>query len=128
MARSIWIGTLFQEILNKIKVGHIARAAACIVQGRSALYRYSSVDVGAVYNKLFRKDELVHMGRIVERICQISQMVEQSILLVSLHYVGMRLTNSSITKVDYLAAKASLSWRSEQESANFEAKGIPELA
>jgi hypothetical protein len=53
MVLGIWIGTFFQEELNKVEVGHIV-PGACNVQGRFALLDRYSIDVGAVFNKLFR--------------------------------------------------------------------------
>jgi hypothetical protein len=61
MIQGIRIGTGFQEVLNKVEVGHVDEAA-CMMQGRSAVWDRYSVDVGAVFNKLFCKDELVLMG------------------------------------------------------------------
>ena len=60
----VWVRTLFQQELDKVEVGHVARVAcivqvghvarvACIVQGRGAVWDHYSVDVGAVFNKLF---------------------------------------------------------------------------
>jgi hypothetical protein len=52
MVPGIWIGTFSQQELNKVEVGHGVRIA-CLVQGRSVLWGRYSVDVGAVFNKLF---------------------------------------------------------------------------
>jgi hypothetical protein len=52
---------LFQEELNKVEVGDVL-PVACMIQGRCALWDRYSVDVGAVFKELFRKDELVFMG------------------------------------------------------------------
>jgi hypothetical protein len=46
---------LFQEELTKVEVGHVA-PVACTVQGRSTVWDQFSVDVGAVFNKLFWKN------------------------------------------------------------------------
>jgi hypothetical protein len=85
------------------------------VQGRFAPESRYSVDVGAVFNKLFCKDELVHMGRIVERICQIGQHVESKVrLLVLEQHVGineLKITRSGL----FGYTKASRRKRSEQE-------------
>jgi hypothetical protein len=72
MVLGIWVGTCFQEELNKVEVGHVARVA-CMMQWRSALWDRYSVEVGAVFNKLFCKDELDFTGRILDRIGQIGQ-------------------------------------------------------
>jgi hypothetical protein len=77
MVLGIWIGTAFQEEFNKVEFGHGA-PVACMVQGRCALWDRFKFDVGAVYNKLSCKDELVFMGWLVARISQIGQLVEQS--------------------------------------------------
>jgi hypothetical protein len=57
----ICIGTFLKEIFNKVEVCHSARVA-CPVHGRFALWARYSVDVGAVFNKLFCWDELVFVG------------------------------------------------------------------
>jgi hypothetical protein len=52
MVEGIWIGTCFQEVINKVEVGHVAREA-CPVQRRHTLWDRYSVDVGAVLNEFF---------------------------------------------------------------------------
>jgi hypothetical protein len=51
MVLGIRIGTIFQQLLNKVEVGHDVRRA-CHVQGCFALWDRYSVDVGTVFNEL----------------------------------------------------------------------------
>jgi hypothetical protein len=60
MVLGIWIGTNFEEKLNKVKVGHSGRVT-CSVQGRIAVWKSDSVDVGAVFDKLSPQYELVFL-------------------------------------------------------------------
>jgi hypothetical protein len=77
MVLGIWIGTFFQEELNKVEIGDVARRA-CIVQRCSTVWDRYSLDIRTAFNKLFCQDRLVCMGQIVARICHIGQVVERS--------------------------------------------------
>jgi hypothetical protein len=77
MVLEIWVGTFFQEELHEVEVGYVS-PGACTVQGSFAVWDRYSVDVGAVFNELFCKDELIFMGGVVAGIRQIGQYVEQS--------------------------------------------------
>jgi hypothetical protein len=55
MVLNIWVRTCFQEELNKVEVDHV-HPVACLVQGRLTLRKRYSVDVCAVFKKLFRED------------------------------------------------------------------------
>jgi hypothetical protein len=52
MVLGIWVRTCFQKELNKVEVGHVVPGAR-VVQGRLTVWDRDSVDVGAVFNKLF---------------------------------------------------------------------------
>jgi hypothetical protein len=72
---SSWALDYFQKVLNKVEVGHEVRVA-CHVQGRCAVARYS-VDVGAVFNKLFCRMSWFTWFKNVARSCQNGQAVER---------------------------------------------------
>jgi hypothetical protein len=74
MVLGIWIGTFSRRYSTKSRLVTLPEKHALC---KGVAWDQYSVDVGAVFNKLFW-DELVHMGRIVERICQIGQVVERS--------------------------------------------------
>ena len=52
MGLGVWIDSFFQQELNKVEVGHIARGA-CLVQGHFAVWARRSEDVGTAFNELF---------------------------------------------------------------------------
>jgi hypothetical protein len=74
------------------EVGHVA-PAACNVQERLTV-RYS-VDIGAVFDELFCKDELVFMGRIFARMCPTGQILER-------HLTSLQLFSKQHVEIDAL--------------------------